>query len=241
MKITYLKICNYKSIEQLEITDIENALILVGKNNTGKTAVIDAILLAMGMRNCAEHEFLDAGKPISISVHIEYSESDIMLLHSRSVLCKVKDYERWLADFQSKIPSYQDGILSFTFIVTPNMATRYSDGFSKHNEYIPEVLPKIYHIDQNRNLEALQNDVFSFYDKESFQKLKDNQCTFDNTNCFTPTLRNLQKKSTVISMRTEVLHRKSATYSITTPTTFCMFPHKFITRIGIISSDHSIC
>lgn len=59
------------------------------------------------------------------------------------------------------------------------MATRYSDGFSKHNEYIPEVLPKIYHIDQNRNLEALQNDVFSFYDKESFQKLKDNQCTFD--------------------------------------------------------------
>ena len=179
MKITYLKICNYKSIEQLEITDIENALILVGKNNTGKTAVIDAILLAMGMRNCAEHEFLDAGKPISISVHIEYSESDIMLLHSRSVLCKVKDYERWLADFQSKIPSYQDGILSFTFIVTPNMATRYSDGFSKHNEYIPEVLPKIYHIDQNRNLEALQNDVFSFYDKESFQKLKDNQCTFD--------------------------------------------------------------
>lgn len=179
MKITYLKICNYKSIEQLEITDIENALILVGKNNTGKTAVIDAILLAMGMRNCAEHEFLDAGKPISISVHIEYSESDIMLLHSRSVLCKVKDYERWLADFQSKIPSYQDGILSFTFIVTPNMATRYSDGFSKYNEYIPEVLPKIYHIDQNRNLEALQNDVFSFYDKESFQKLKDNQCTFD--------------------------------------------------------------
>lgn len=49
MKITYLKICNYKSIEQLEITDIENALILVGKNNTGKTAVIDAILLAMGV------------------------------------------------------------------------------------------------------------------------------------------------------------------------------------------------
>lgn len=196
-----------------------------------------------------------------------------MLLHSRSVLCKVKDYERWLADFQSKIPSYQDGILSFTFIVTPNMATRYSDGFSKHNEYIPEVLPKIYHIDQNRNLEALQNDVFSFYDKESFQKLKDNQCTFDPARtcnrCFqciglinkkTPeeltvfeTVRLLQyklfhtnltqfaEKSTVISMRTEVLHRKSATYSITTPTTFCMFPHKFITRIGIISSDHSIC
>ena len=36
MKIIYIKIKNYKSIRELEINDIENALILVGKNNTGK-------------------------------------------------------------------------------------------------------------------------------------------------------------------------------------------------------------
>ena len=38
MKIIYIKIKNYKSIRELEINDIENALILVGKNNTGKAS-----------------------------------------------------------------------------------------------------------------------------------------------------------------------------------------------------------
>ena len=51
-----MKICNYKSIQELEISDIENALILVGKNNTGKTAAIDAILTATGNRKMLERE-----------------------------------------------------------------------------------------------------------------------------------------------------------------------------------------
>ena len=50
MKICYLKIRNFKSIRELEIKNVESAMILVGKNNTGKTAVIDALLLAAGMR-----------------------------------------------------------------------------------------------------------------------------------------------------------------------------------------------
>ena len=48
MKISYIRIQNFKSIRDLEITELENALILVGKNNTGKTNVIDAILAATG-------------------------------------------------------------------------------------------------------------------------------------------------------------------------------------------------
>ena len=48
MKISYLHIKNFKSIRDLELKDLENALILVGKNNTGKTVVISAILLAAG-------------------------------------------------------------------------------------------------------------------------------------------------------------------------------------------------
>lgn len=47
MKIIYIKIKNFKSISELEINDIENALILVGKNNTGKTSIIDAILFGI--------------------------------------------------------------------------------------------------------------------------------------------------------------------------------------------------
>ncbi|MCH5267575.1 MAG: AAA family ATPase [Lachnospiraceae bacterium] len=179
MKITYLKICNYKSIGEMEIKEIEKALILVGKNNTGKTSVIDAIMLAMGLRPILAREFLDSNKSISVSMQLEYTENDLVRFHTRNVLSKAKDYDRWLEEFREKLPSFQDNVLSFTYIVTPQKTIRYSDGYSKNNEFIPEVFPKIYHIDQNRNLEALQNDVFSFYDKESFQKLKDNQCTFD--------------------------------------------------------------
>ena len=48
MQITRLAIRNFKSIRNLEIHNIENALILVGKNNTGKTGILKAIRAALG-------------------------------------------------------------------------------------------------------------------------------------------------------------------------------------------------
>ena len=48
MQITELQIRNFKSIQNLHISQVENALILVGKNNTGKTAVLDAIRSVSG-------------------------------------------------------------------------------------------------------------------------------------------------------------------------------------------------
>lgn len=181
MRITYLKICNYKSIQEIVIQEIENALILVGKNNTGKTAVIDAVLTATGKRQALDREYLDRSKPISISMKLEFTDTDLQFYHSKGILSKTKNFDKWLEEFQEKLPSFQDHILSFTFLSKPDHQIRYRDGYSKNNPYILEVFPKIYHIDQTRNLEALQNDVFSFYDKESFQMLKDNECTFDST------------------------------------------------------------
>lgn len=181
MKIRYLKIVNFKSIRELTIRDIENALILVGKNNTGKTAVIDALLLASGMHQIKSTEFLNPNHPVEISVEIEYSSADLMYYHQNGILSKSHDYDLWLKDLKEKLPSLKENVLSFTCKVNPQKQVRYIDGFSKNNPYIVEIFPKIYHIDQNRNLEALQNDVFSFYDKESFQMLKDNKCTFDAT------------------------------------------------------------
>ena len=57
MQIKFLHIKNFKSIQELKITDIENSLILVGKNNTGKTAVLDAIRLATGSYEVEERNF----------------------------------------------------------------------------------------------------------------------------------------------------------------------------------------
>ena len=43
MKIRKLRIKNFKSIADMELNGIEQALILVGKNSAGKTAVLDAV------------------------------------------------------------------------------------------------------------------------------------------------------------------------------------------------------
>lgn len=181
MKICYLKIKNFKSIRELEINDIENALILVGKNNTGKTAVIDALLVTAGLRPVEPYDYLDASRTIEVSVNIEFTEADLQYFHQKGVISKLRDYDAWLTEFCKQLPSFQDGSISFTCLINPKGEIRYNDGFQKNNPQIINIMPKIYHIDQSRNLEALQNDVFSFYDKESFQKLKDNQCTFDAT------------------------------------------------------------
>ena len=98
MKICYLKIRNFKSIRELEINEIENALILVGKNNTGKTAVIDAILLAANMRKAEEYEFQDKNHSIKIDFQIEFTDNDLYYFYSKGIISKAHDYEVWLGE-----------------------------------------------------------------------------------------------------------------------------------------------
>ena len=82
MKIVYLKIVNFKSIRDLEINDMENSLILVGKNSTGKTSVIDAVLSAAGLRQVYANEFLEPGKPIEISMKISFTDEDLQYYYT---------------------------------------------------------------------------------------------------------------------------------------------------------------
>lgn len=46
-------------------------------------------------------------------------------------------YKTWCTDFCKKLPSYQDGTLTYT--VNALGKERYSDGVYKHNKYIPEI------------------------------------------------------------------------------------------------------
>ena len=188
MKITYIKIQNFKSISELIVEDMENALILVGKNNTGKTAVIDAIRLVAGEHEVKSWEFLAPGLSIHIFIRMELDEAYLTQLCSQGIISKKKKFDTWMEDFKEKIPSFQDNSLSFECVITPDKKIKYKDGFSKNNPYIKDIFPKIYHIDHSRNLETLQNDVLSFYDADSFRTLRKNKCMFDDArpcnNCF---------------------------------------------------------
>lgn len=194
MKLSYVHIKNYKSVLDMEITDIENALILVGKNNTGKTAVIDAILLASGKKTIHPQDFLQPEKSIEITLTWQYTSEDLRHYHARGAVSHYKDYDNWYEQFRERIPSYEEtpqedpeqpqdpfGFVTYTCHINPQCQVRYQDHVQKHNPYLEEIFPMIYHIDQTRNLEALQNDVFRFYDRDAFQDLKDNVCTFDSS------------------------------------------------------------
>lgn len=181
MKISYLHIKNFKYIKDLEIRNVENVLILVGKNNTGKTAVIDAIRAVSGDYIVNKKDYLTEEKSIYIEIKVRFHEDDLKLYHSKGIVSKYKKYELWKKEFMEVLPSFQNGELSFTYIVTPAGIVKYNDGYKKNNPFIQSVFPKLYHIDEQRNLDSIQNEVFSFYDKASLSKIRENVCIFDQT------------------------------------------------------------
>ena len=68
----------------MHIPDIENALILVGQNNTGKTTVLDAIRAAGGQCPISSEDFGEAGAKIRIRVSLSFTEEDLELLRLRA-------------------------------------------------------------------------------------------------------------------------------------------------------------
>ena len=128
MKITYLHIKNFKSIRDLEIKDIENAMILVGKNNTGKTVVIDAIRIVAGEYSIKDTDFLDITHNIEIDICVEFTSEDLEGFHNKGVVSKYKKYDLWYKDFCTKLPSFHENILCFTCIANRQGIIKYNDG-----------------------------------------------------------------------------------------------------------------
>ena len=79
MQISSLHIKNFKYIRDMEIRDIENALILVGKNNTGKTSVLDAVRAVNGSYQVRESDFNEkkaADRDLHDLVHLQGRPAD---------------------------------------------------------------------------------------------------------------------------------------------------------------------
>lgn len=188
MKITEIRIQNFKSIHDMYIPDVENALILVGQNNTGKTTVLDAIRAAGGEYRPGPEDFGEAGAKIRIQVSLDFTEEDLELLRRRGVVSQYRKKDAWMQDFCRKLPSFADGVLSFTMTVNREGKIRYLDGVSKNNPYIKEVFPKIYHVDTERRLEQLQSDMLLLQEHEILKRMRSGCCMFNQarecSHCF---------------------------------------------------------
>ncbi|MBQ3557976.1 MAG: AAA family ATPase [Agathobacter sp.] len=179
MQIKYLGIKNFKSIRELEIHDMESALILVGKNNTGKTVVLDAIRAVTGDFLVGEKHFNEKKQNIEIAMVLSISEEDLQMFHDRGIVSQYKRFELWKKEFCEKLPSYVDGELSFVCSFNHSGKVRYEDGTHKNNRYIKDVLPKLHFIDTTRNLASFQDDLLLFQKSEDLIQMKNNSCMFD--------------------------------------------------------------
>lgn len=188
MELTFLQIKNFKSIENLIIKDIENALILVGQNSVGKSSILAAIAAAMGQYTITPSDFNEKHQNIEISMVLSISKQDLSLLYKNRRISAYKRRDTWYRDFCQKLPSYQDNSLSFTFVANYNGTTRYQDGFRKQNRYIPQLLPSVYYLDSQRNLETIQNHLLSFMENDLLNQMRTDCCLFDRaktcTHCF---------------------------------------------------------
>ena len=103
MRFTRIRIKNFKSIRDMELSEIDSALILVGKNNTGKTSVLDAIRLMAGGREALDGDFDENGQNIEIETELKIEE-DLHLFHSQAIVSAYRRFEIWKRDFEKKPP-----------------------------------------------------------------------------------------------------------------------------------------
>lgn len=179
MRIVSLKIRHFKSIQNMWIQNIENALILVGQNNTGKTTVLDAIRAVGGVYRMKPEDFDEDGSNIEIEVALSYQEEDLRQLQSNGMISRYRRLDAWKSDFAKKLPSFQNGVLTFTFAANRDGKVRYEDGFRKNNPYIKEAFPKIYFVDAERNLSPFQNDMLLLQEDALLKKMRANSCLFN--------------------------------------------------------------
>ena len=83
MRFSRIIIRNFKSIREMEIDGIENALILVGKNNTGKTSVLDAVRMLTGSYEPSARDFNEKKQNIEVEVDLEITQEELGRLHPR--------------------------------------------------------------------------------------------------------------------------------------------------------------
>lgn len=181
MRITQLRIKNFKSIRDMQIDGIENALILVGKNSTGKTAVLDAVRAVAGSYRIRTEDFRENFPNIEIHVTLQIGEQDLKALHSAGMVSKYRRYEAWLGDFSRKLPSFQEGQLSFEYVANREGKVRCSDGVRKHNPYIREIFPQMYYIDIQRNLNQFQSSLLMMQEDELLKYMRSGCCIFDRS------------------------------------------------------------
>lgn len=184
MKISRLIIKNYKSIQSMEISDIDDVLILVGRNNSGKSIILDAIRAVTGDCAVTEADFHSSEGNIIIQMSLKLSAEDLKYLHRNGIIGKFKHFDLWKKNFCQKLPSFKEnelggGVLDFEYVYGRDGIVRYRDGVKKNNNNIKSILPKIYYVDHYTNHADIKADLTMLQQDGGIQALREDRCIFD--------------------------------------------------------------
>ena len=185
MKITYMHIKNFKSIKDVTIDKIEDVLILVGRNNAGKSVILDALRAVTGDYKISEADFNSYEGNILVGLSLLIAKSDIEYMHHNGVLGNFKNYDLWKKNLMEKLPAYHEdesgqGVVEFEYVYRRDGMIQYRDSYSKHNPFIKDMLPKIYFVDHYRNKADIKEDLIMLQQDGGLQALKDDKCIFDH-------------------------------------------------------------
>ena len=142
----------------------------------------------MGNYVIAQEDFNEKRQKIEIEAEIELDEESLKSLHARKIVSGYKRYEKWLADFGNKLPSWKDGRLRFTFQASPDGDIRYFDGVHKNNRYICQLLPEVFYLDSQRDIRQMQETILMFQEDDLLKRMRTGCCMFDSgkpcSHCF---------------------------------------------------------
>lgn len=192
MKISKLSIKNFKSVCDVDIKNVDNVLILVGRNNSGKSVILDAIRAVAGDYKVSGKDFHSSEGNIVIGMTLEITLDDMHYMHRNGILGKFKHFELWKKNFCQKLPSFKEndkgGSLFFEYVYGRDGIERYKDGVKKNNTHIKAVIPKIYYVDHYRNRVDIKEDLTMLQHDSGLQQMRENRCIFDHarrcTQCF---------------------------------------------------------
>lgn len=190
MKISKLSVSNFKTIDNLLLEDIDSACILIGKNSTGKTTIIKAVLAAAGLYEIKREDFLSFEREIEIGLTFVFDADDLRMMNQNGIVSRNKRFDTWMKDFKVKLPSFDEetGELTFRFIAARDGRRRYNDGFRKDNQWIKQAFPKIHYINSSRNVKEIEADIFFAKRRNELMGLDNNVCMFGKSkeciNCF---------------------------------------------------------
>ncbi|MGI6107669.1 MAG: ATP-dependent nuclease [Lachnospiraceae bacterium] len=178
MKIENLHIVNYKSLKDITISDIEMALILVGRNNTGKSSVLDAVKLALSRENPKSYEYGDYGDVIRVGITMRISDQDFEQMFSYGMVSSERDYDAWYSDFCGKL-GCENRCVNFEYVARRDAReAEYLIGGAR-NDAIREILPRVISVGTDRDPRALEQDLLWLQADESLRLLEAGRCVLD--------------------------------------------------------------